>query len=94
MAEDSRDFYHSQNPELDLHGYSRDDLENAIDKFLNRCFMEGHTQVQIIHGKGLGIFQKDVMYYLKLHPLVEIFFKHPDKNQREGSFIVNLHPKE
>ena len=44
--------------ELDLHRLTRDQARAAIAQFLNGCVRHGKRCVRIIHGKGLGSFNK------------------------------------
>ena len=37
---------------IDLHGYTLDDANIEIEKFINKCFEEGVNKISIITGKG------------------------------------------
>jgi len=51
--------------ELDLHGYTVAEARKAISQFLPDCRKQNSRYVRIIHGKGLGSFQK--LPVLKTH---------------------------
>ena len=51
--------------ELDLHGYTVAEARQAISEFLPDCRKKNSRYVRIIHGKGLGSFQK--LPVLKTH---------------------------
>jgi DNA-nicking Smr family endonuclease len=44
--------------ELDLHRMTSEQARAAIVEFINRCKTTGKRCVRIVHGKGLGSFQK------------------------------------
>ncbi len=50
---------------LDLHGYTTDDAENAIDSFLHTFNQSGAKRAKIITGKGSGKIQQITVAYLK-----------------------------
>lgn len=58
---------------LDLHGMSREETKNELDKFLNHQFMLGTEVVKIIHGRGDQILRRAVEDYLKKCPFIEYF---------------------
>jgi len=38
---------------IDLHGYSLDEANSAVEKFIHKCFNESVTKIIMITGKGL-----------------------------------------
>ena len=44
---------HEKIKKIDLHGYTLEDANNTIEKFINKCFDESVTKIIVITGKGL-----------------------------------------
>ncbi len=68
----------SINPAIDLRGYSLDEALLELDKYLDDAFMSNLNEIQVIHGKGMGILREGVTQFLKKHKHV--------KESRLGSF--------
>lgn len=68
----------SINPTIDVRGLNLDEALLEIDKYLDDAFMSNLNEVQIIHGKGMGILREGVTQFLKKHRHV--------KESRLGSF--------
>lgn len=51
-------------PTLDLHGYTVDEVFDAVEAFLRKH--AGAKRVRIMHGKGTGKVKAKVLEYLKL----------------------------
>ncbi len=51
--------------ELDLRGFRYEEVEDAVDQFIDRALLCNKTQVSIIHGFGTGGVRKAVHDYLK-----------------------------
>jgi len=55
----NKDFIHKKNiryekiKKIDLHGYSIEEANKAIEKFIQKCFEESVTKIIVITGKGL-----------------------------------------
>jgi DNA-nicking Smr family endonuclease len=55
----NKDFFHKENirhekiKKIDLHGYTIEEANNAIEKFIQKCFDENVTKIIVITGKGL-----------------------------------------
>lgn len=58
-------------PILDLHGFNKEQALFALEKFLDRALLSGHSQLKIIHGQGSGILRRAVRNYLHQHHLVK-----------------------
>ncbi len=58
-------------PELDLHGFYVEEALANLESFLYKNYQEKATMVRIIYGFGTGKLRKEVLDYLKKHPLVE-----------------------
>jgi DNA mismatch repair protein MutS2 len=57
--------------ELDLRGRRADEIEPAIDSYLNDAFMANLNQVRIVHGFGTGTVRKISRDFLASHPLAK-----------------------
>ena len=55
----------SGGPSLDLHGFVKDDVHAALDRFLVQASDRGVKQVRVVTGKGTGVVQKEVIRLLK-----------------------------
>ncbi|WP_342265279.1 Smr/MutS family protein [Cardinium endosymbiont of Philonthus spinipes] len=65
-------------PILDLHGLNKAQALLALEKFLDRSLLLGHSRLKIIHGQGKGILRSAIRDYLHHHPLVkEIVLQSP-----------------
>ena len=55
----NKDFVHKKNiryekiKKIDLHGYTIEEANNAIEQFIQKCFDEDITKIIVITGKGL-----------------------------------------
>ena len=55
----NKDFVHKKNiryekiKKIDLHGYTIEDANKSIEKFIQKCFDENVTKIIVITGKGL-----------------------------------------
>ena len=58
-------------PELDLHGQSIGNVEETVDQFLYRCFLDKEIAGRIITGGGTGKLKEKVTHYLAKNNLVE-----------------------
>jgi DNA mismatch repair protein MutS2 len=68
----------SVSPTIDVRGRNLDEALLEIDKYLDDAFMSNLNEVQIIHGKGMGILREGINQFLKKHKHV--------KEYRLGSF--------
>jgi len=68
----------SINPVIDIRGYNLDEALLELDKYLDDAFMSNLNEVQVIHGKGMGILREGVTQFLKKHKHV--------KESRLGTF--------
>lgn len=59
--------------ELDLRGMRVDEIQEAVEHFLDSAFLGGLHRVDIIHGKGTGALRKRVTELLQSHPQVRSF---------------------
>jgi DNA mismatch repair protein MutS2 len=80
----------SQNNELNLIGKTTDEAVDLADKFLDEAFLNGLSEVRIIHGHGTGALRKAVAEFLRDHPHVARFSPaSPDKGG-SGATVVEL----
>jgi DNA mismatch repair protein MutS2 len=68
----------SINPVIDLRGLNLDEALLELDKYLDDAFMSNLNEIQVIHGKGMGILREGVTQFLKRHKHV--------KDSRLGAF--------
>jgi len=50
---------------IDLHGYTLENANIAISDFINKCYLEGTTNIQVITGKGSRSKNKEDPYLSK-----------------------------
>lgn len=65
-------------PVIDVRGLNLDEAIMEIDKYLDDAVLSSLNEVQIIHGKGMGILREGITQYLKNHKSI--------KDSRLGSF--------
>ena len=63
----------SQAEKLYLRRLTLDEALPKLEHFLNDAFLQGHSSVRIIHGKGTGTIREAVHRQLEGHPLVQSF---------------------
>lgn len=76
--------------ELNVIGKTTDEAVDSVDKFLDESFMNGASEVRIVHGHGTGALRTAVAHHLKQHPHVESFSPAPQNQGGTGATIVNL----
>jgi len=79
-----------QNSELNLIGKTTDEAVDLADKFLDAAFLNGLTEVRIIHGHGTGALRKAITEFLKDHPHVGRFASAPQDKGGSGAMQVEL----
>ena len=85
-SEDSR-FQHN---ELNLIGKTTDEAVDLTDKFLDAAFLNGLSEVRIIHGHGTGALRKAITEFLSDHPHVARFTVAPQDKGGAGATVVEL----
>lgn len=80
----------SQNNELNLIGKTTDEAVDLADKFLDEAFLNGLSEVRIIHGHGTGALRKAVAEFLKDHPHVARYAAAPPDKGGSGATVVEL----
>ena len=76
--------------ELNLIGKTTDEAADLVDKFLDQAFLNGQSEVRIIHGHGTGALRKAVAALLADHPHVARFASAPQDQGGSGATIVEL----
>jgi DNA-nicking Smr family endonuclease len=75
-------------PTLDLHGFKKDEVYDAVDRFI----MKHHSgsRVRIMPGKGAGIVRDELLRYLKQGGYPWSYEEMPNGSKNTGSVIVFL----
>jgi DNA mismatch repair protein MutS2 len=76
--------------ELNLIGKTTDAAVDLVDKFLDEAFLNGLSEVRIIHGHGTGALRKAVAELLNDHAHVERFAPAPQDQGGAGATIAKL----
>jgi DNA mismatch repair protein MutS2 len=76
--------------ELNLIGKKTDEAVDLADKFLDEAFLNGVSEVRIIHGHGTGALRKAIAELLADHPHVAQFAKAPQDQGGAGATVVAL----
>ena len=75
-------------PTLDLHGFAKDDVHAALDRFLVQASERGVTSVRVMTGKGTGVVQKEVIRLLKQGHYPWKFEKLANGTENTGVLVV------
>ena len=59
--------------ELDLRGQTAEEAISNLGIFIDKCVLNGITEVRIIHGKGTGTLRKAVQAHLRSHKNIAAF---------------------
>jgi len=89
-SRDSDSKFHGAQTELKLIGKKTDEAVDLTDKFLDEAFLNGLSEVRIIHGHGTGALRKAVAELLADHPHVARFAAAPQDQGGSGATIVEL----
>jgi DNA mismatch repair protein MutS2 len=76
--------------ELDLRGKRADEVEPALDAYLNDAARSNLTEARIIHGIATGTVRSIVRDFLKNHPLVKSFRTGGREEGGDGVTVVRL----
>jgi DNA mismatch repair protein MutS2 len=57
--------------QIDLRGWRAEDVEPALDRYLNDAYLSGLPFVRIVHGKGTGVLRQVVRDLVARHNLVK-----------------------
>ncbi len=76
--------------ELDLRGKRADEVEVALDGYLNNAALANRSQVLVIHGVATGTVRQIVRDLLTVHPLVRSFRPGGQGEGGDGVTVVSL----
>jgi DNA mismatch repair protein MutS2 len=76
--------------ELNLIGKTTDEAADLLDKFLDEAFLNGQSEVRIIHGHGTGALRRAVAELLSGHPHVARYAAAPQDQGGSGATVVEL----
>jgi DNA mismatch repair protein MutS2 len=76
--------------EINLIGKTTDEAADLVDKFLDAAFLNGQSEVRIIHGHGTGALRRAVAELLTDHPHVARYAAAPPEHGGTGATIVEL----
>jgi len=76
--------------ELKLIGKKTDEAVELTDKFLDEAFLNGLTEVRIIHGHGTGALRRAISELLEGHPHVARFAAASQDRGGSGATVVEL----
>jgi DNA mismatch repair protein MutS2 len=76
--------------ELNLIGKTTDEAVDSVDKFLDQAFLNGQSELRLIHGHGTGALRKAIAELLADHPHVARFAPAPQDQGGSGATIVEL----
>jgi DNA mismatch repair protein MutS2 len=76
--------------ELDLRGKRAEEVEPALDDYLNEASLSNLGQVRIIHGVGTGTVRQIVRELLASHPLVTSFRAGGQGEGGDGVTMVSM----
>jgi DNA mismatch repair protein MutS2 len=76
--------------ELDLRGKRADEVEWALDSYLNNAAQANIAEARIIHGIGTGTVRQIVRDFLASHPLVKSFRSGESDEGGDGVTFVRL----
>jgi DNA mismatch repair protein MutS2 len=76
--------------ELDLRGKRADEVEPALDIYLNDAAQSNLMEARIIHGYATGTVRSIVREFVKSHPLVKSFRPGERNEGGDGVTVVRL----
>ncbi len=76
--------------QLDLRGWRAEDVEPALDRYLNDAYLAGMPFVRIVHGKGTGVLRQVVKEIVSKHSLVKAARSGEAGEGGDGVTVVTL----
>ena len=76
--------------ELNLIGKKTDEAVELADKFLDEAFLNGLSEVRIIHGHGTGALRRAIVELLADHPHAARFSAAARDQGGTGATVVQL----
>jgi DNA mismatch repair protein MutS2 len=80
-------------PEADMRGMRVEEALRVLDKYLDDALLAGLREVRIIHGMGTGALRKNLIPFLKDHPLVHATRPGGSHQDNLGVTIVEMATK-
>ena len=80
----------STSAELNLIGKKTDEAVELTDKFLDQAFLNGLSEVRIIHGHGTGALRRAIAELLTGHPHVSRITAASPQKGGTGATVVEL----
>ena len=77
---------------LDLHTFKPAEVKAVVLAYIEACQEEDIRELRIVHGKGMGILQRQVHALLSRHPDVEAYSLAPGNAGGWGATLVTLSP--
>jgi DNA mismatch repair protein MutS2 len=90
LRSNARGSEQAMSAELKLIGKTTDEAVDLTDKFLDEAFLNGLTELRIIHGHGTGALRRAITELLKDHPHVARFAAAPQDQGGSGATVVTL----
>ena len=75
---------------IDLHPFQPRDIPGVVEAYLDAVVEAGHTEVRLIHGRGIGVQRERVRSVLTRHPDVVNFADAPSSRGGWGATVVYL----
>ncbi|MGD9022987.1 MAG: endonuclease MutS2 [Deltaproteobacteria bacterium] len=76
--------------EIDIRGMQVEEALEAVDRFVNDALLAGLMEVRVIHGVGTGALRKNVIPFLKQHPLVQMTLPGGPYQKNLGVTVVRV----
>ncbi len=76
--------------QLDLRGWRAEEVEPALDRYLNDAYLAGLPFVRIVHGKGTGVLRQVVREIVSKHGLVKSSRSGDNSEGGDGVTVVTL----
>jgi len=76
--------------EIDVRGLFKEEAVEAVDRFIDKAYLDEISIVWIIHGKGSGILKNAIRNFLSQDKRVVSFYSAPPESGGEGVTVVKL----
>jgi dsDNA-specific endonuclease/ATPase MutS2 len=75
---------------IDLHGFQPREVASVVESYLEEAFLDGLTEVRLIHGRGKGVQRAQIWKLLEKHHLVAEFGGASASRGGWGATVVRL----
>ena len=75
--------------ELDLRGRRVEEALEALESFLDRAVLDGHSRIRVVHGEGTGALRRALRERLERHTLV-LAWSTEEGRRGDGTTMVDL----